>query len=131
QVEIDTELRAAQDIRLTHTLRYQGEIIAATAENIPAAPGVTACSQQSLVVEHPQLWNTDEPNLYQLVTELHPAGAQSDAEAAVIETVTHNVGFRTVVLDPQQGFLLNGRKMKLNGVCEHHDLGALGAAFNL
>ncbi|MDP4090529.1 MAG: glycoside hydrolase family 2 TIM barrel-domain containing protein, partial [Bacillota bacterium] len=39
-------------------------------------------------------------------------------------------GFREIVLDPEHGFKLNGRKMKLNGVCEHHDLGALGAAFN-
>jgi len=33
-------------------------------------------------------------------------------------------------MDPQQGLILNGKKIKLNGVCEHHDLGALGAAFN-
>ncbi len=39
------------------------------------------------------------------------------------------VCIRTIDLDPQEGFRLNGQKMKLNGVCEHHDLGALGVAF--
>lgn len=54
----------------------------------------------------------------------------SSMSGELIETVTHHIGYRTVVLDPQKGFILNGEKIKLNGVCEHHDLGALGAAFN-
>ncbi len=132
QVEIDTELRAAQDVRLAHTLFYKGQTIVATAENVPASPNASTYSRQSLGIEQAHVWSTDEPNLYQLVTELHPDGAAAAAEPIEpIETVTHHVGFRTVVLDPQQGFLLNGNKMKLNGVCEHHDLGALGAAFNM
>lgn len=46
------------------------------------------------------------------------------------EEVNQNIGFRTITLDPDKGFILNGTRMKLKGVCEHHDLGALGAAFN-
>ena len=45
--------------------------------------------------------------------------------------ISQNIGFRTITLDPDKGFFLNGQSMKLNGVCEHHDLGALGAAFNV
>ena len=40
------------------------------------------------------------------------------------------IGFRTMQFDPARGFLLNGRKVRLNGACDHHDLGALGAAFH-
>lgn len=48
----------------------------------------------------------------------------------MLDRVGHNLGFREVVFSPDQGLILNGRKLKLQGVCEHHDLGALGAAFN-
>ena len=54
----------------------------------------------------------------------------SDTEQ-LIECISQNIGFRTITLDPDKGFFLNGQSMKLNGVCEHHDLGALGAAFNV
>lgn len=47
-----------------------------------------------------------------------------------MESIVQRIGFRTIKLDPNEGLFLNGRKMKLNGTCEHHDLGALGAAFN-
>jgi beta-galactosidase len=48
----------------------------------------------------------------------------------IIDTVYNTVGFRTIEFSPENGFFLNGRKIKMNGVCLHHDLGALGAAFN-
>ena len=48
----------------------------------------------------------------------------------VLDRTWQNVGFKEAVLSPQEGLILNGRKLELKGVCEHHDLGALGAAFN-
>ena len=42
----------------------------------------------------------------------------------------YNIGFRDFVFDPEQGFVANGKRVKLHGVCEHHDLGCLGAAFH-
>ncbi|KRE47073.1 hypothetical protein ASG81_09365 [Paenibacillus sp. Soil522] len=58
------------------------------------------------------------------------ADGDANSNREVIETVTKRIGFGEIVLRPDQGFLLNGKKMKLNGVCEHHDLGALGSAFH-
>lgn len=73
-------------------------------------------------VKFPKLWDVEHPNLYILKTELWKDGE-------VIQEEYSQIGFRSIAFDPEQGFLLNGRKVKLNGVCEHHDLGALGAAF--
>ena len=46
-----------------------------------------------------------------------------------MESEEQNIGFRTMEFLPDRGFMLNRRRVKVNGVCEHHDLGALGAAF--
>ena len=73
-------------------------------------------------VKSPNLWDVEHPQLYMLKTELCRDGE-------VLQEEYSQIGFRSIAFDPEQGFLLNGRKVKLNGVCEHHDLGALGAAF--
>ncbi|MET3938243.1 beta-galactosidase [Paenibacillus sp. PvP094] len=131
QVELDTELNMDQNAQLVHTIRYAGQVIATnTAEVAAAASGDTVVTdRQQIVVENPKLWSTDEPNLYELVTELQVADA--DQHLQTLESVSQRIGFRDIQLDPNEGFHLNGVKMKMNGVCEHHDLGALGAAFNL
>ncbi|MGN1148503.1 MAG: glycoside hydrolase family 2 TIM barrel-domain containing protein [Lachnospiraceae bacterium] len=72
-----------------------------------------------LRVENPKIWDAEDPNLYQLEVELDNGDK---------DTVTF--GFREFTFDPEQGFVANGRRVKLHGVCEHHDLGCLGAAFN-
>ncbi len=74
-------------------------------------------------VEGAQLWDIENPVRYLLRTELILDGE-------VIQTQEERPGFRYTRMDPDKGFFLNGRHLKLNGVCEHHDLGALGAAFH-
>lgn len=78
---------------------------------------------QQLRVKRPQLWSTDRPYVYTLKTELI-------IDNKTIDEVETTTGFRSVRFDAATGFWLNGKNMKLNGVCEHHDLGCLGAAFN-
>ncbi|MGD0032141.1 glycoside hydrolase family 2 TIM barrel-domain containing protein [Paenibacillus illinoisensis] len=131
QVELDTELNIDQNAQLVHTIRYAGQVIATNTAAVTAAAGgdTEVTDRQQIVVENPKLWSTDEPNLYELVTELQVTDA--DQHVQTLESVSQRIGFRDVQLDPNEGFHLNGVKMKMNGVCEHHDLGALGAAFNL
>ena len=124
QVEIETELSAVNDLVLTHTLFYQEQIVVSSAQQVTSQPETMVIDMQNFMVKDPLLWSPEQPNLYQLQTELQLTNGE------VIESITQNIGFKTVILDPDQGFILNGTKMKLNGVCEHHDLGALGAAFN-
>ena len=78
---------------------------------------------QKLVVKKPTLWNIENPYLYKLVTRTYAIGRLTD------EYVT-TVGIRSFTFDVKKGFILNGKRVKINGVCNHHDLGALGAAVN-
>ena len=75
----------------------------------------------TLKVDHPRFWNLDSPCLYTLTTKLTDAGK-------VIDESSTNVGIRTLAFDPDKGFALNGKWMKVKGVCLHHDAGTLGAA---
>ncbi|WP_438444078.1 glycoside hydrolase family 2 TIM barrel-domain containing protein [Gorillibacterium sp. sgz5001074] len=126
QVEVDAGLSVHEDVRVIHSIQQGEETIAVSSQRVYAADGPGLANRQTLQVANPQLWSPDEPHLYRLVTRLVKEG--NDQET--IETVSAPLGFRTVEMAPGTGLRLNGKKLKLNGVCEHHDLGALGAAFN-
>lgn len=68
-------------------------------------------------------WGINEPNLYKIVCTLSENGT-------AIQTETITTGFRTTRFDTNEGFFLNDVHIKLKGVCQHHDLGALGSAVN-
>ncbi|MCM1334343.1 MAG: DUF4982 domain-containing protein [Bacteroides sp.] len=70
-----------------------------------------------------KLWDLDAPKLYTLVAEIMKGDETIDREEV-------RFGLRDFRFDPNEGFFLNGRHIKLNGVCLHHDLGSLGAAFH-
>jgi len=125
EVEVDTNMVINEDVRLSHTISYKGQMIVAASVKVKAGADSSIQNRQVLMVKSPDVWSPDEPNLYQLTTRLQPGGKDQE-----IEFLSQNIGFRAINLDPVQGFFLNGNRMKLNGVCEHHDLGALGAAFN-
>ena len=78
---------------------------------------------QEMKVEKPQLWSIENPALYKAVSEVYSSGKLTDS----YET---NFGIRFFHFDPLKGFFLNGKNVKLLGVCQHHDLGCLGAAIN-
>lgn len=75
-----------------------------------------------LKVLSPALWSPDSPSLYRLETVV------SGKDGKYIDGTTTITGIRTTSFDPDKGFFLNGRNMKLKGVCLHHDAGSLGAA---
>lgn len=78
---------------------------------------------QDLNVNNPVLWSTDNPYLYRVVTKVMAGSDISD----LYETVT---GIRSFTFESDRGFILNGKPVKILGVCDHHDLGCLGAAIN-
>ena len=79
--------------------------------------------KSTITVSNPKLWSCETPYIYTLRTEVSSGGR-------VVDTYETTTGFRSFRFDPETGFWLNGRNMKLNGVCEHHDFGCLGAALN-
>ncbi|HEX8070247.1 MAG TPA: beta-galactosidase GalB [Pyrinomonadaceae bacterium] len=98
-------------------------VAASEAARVSLDAGARRTVDASLRVLRPKLWDTRRPNLYAAVTTLALGGKTVD----VYETV---FGVRTIKFDAARGFLLNGERVRLNGVCNHHDLGALGAALN-
>ena len=76
-----------------------------------------------IAVKDPVLWDITKPELYRVAVIVMQGTTVTDR----YET---NFGFRTLNFTARDGFLLNGRRVEVNGVCNHHDLGALGAAFN-
>ena len=121
QLIIDSEVLADGpfNAEITHTLLDGNGKQVASCRGETAADGLFTLDIQGI---QPRLWDTDDPYLYTLVSELK-------AEHAV-HTVSQRIGFRTAEMDTEKGFLLNGRPVKLHGVCLHHDLGALGSAVN-
>ncbi|MEO7581009.1 MAG: glycoside hydrolase family 2 TIM barrel-domain containing protein, partial [Massilia sp.] len=79
---------------------------------------------QTLKVASPQLWSPRAPQRYVAVTTVTEKGKTVD----VVETP---FGIRTIAFEADRGFVLNGERLPIQGVCMHHDLGALGTAFNL
>lgn len=128
-VHIDTEIHIQPDniipnLRLRHTIfnadqaivkqqEYKAHDLHTPTMHVPA----------QLILDHPRLWDTQDPYLYTLKSEL----LQGDN---VVDEEYQTFGFRTFRLDPQHGLFLNNRSLKINGVCQHHDLGCLGAAVN-
>ena len=74
-------------------------------------------------VDHPKRWDLSRPNLYVAITTV-------EQDHRPLDRCETPFGIRTIQFTPDQGFLLNGQRVQIQGVCDHHDLGALGAALN-
>ncbi len=78
---------------------------------------------QTLIVENPELWDIKQPNLYKAVSKLYK-------DDRLVDEYNTTFGIRTIEVVADEGFYLNGRLVKFQGVCLHHDLGPLGGAVN-
>ena len=87
------------------------------------AVGKATGAKSVIKVGKPKLWSCESPYIYTVRTEIVQNGK-------VVDTYETTTGFRTFKFDAAKGFSLNGKSMKINGVCQHHDLGCLGAAIN-
>ena len=77
--------------------------------------------EQSIQVDNPLLWTPETPNLYQ-------AQVRIEQNKKTVENIKTNFGIRSIKFTTENGFQLNGKMVKLNGGCVHHDNGCLGAA---
>jgi beta-galactosidase len=91
--------------------------------DLKAVPNSTTEGALSAEVRQPKLWSVKNPARYLAVVTLSEGGK-------VIERYETPFGIRTIKFTADNGFLLNGQRVPLNGVCDHHDLGALGSAIN-
>ena len=124
KVVVNTEFVSAKKGALaaeTTIFNQQGERVAHT--NTKATAYTTDKITSEMYIDKPRLWDIGAPNLYKAVTKLYEDGQLKDE-------VTTTFGVRTIELKPNDGLYLNNRKIKIQGVCMHHDLGPLGAAVN-
>ena len=117
-VTLDIDLQKTVDevraedlgVKVRTDILYHGDIVA------------TVYGQQAEVtVKDPQLWSPEQPNLYIARTRVMNG-------KKILDEVNTRFGFRTISYTPEKGFQLNGETRKFKGVCNHHDLGPLGAA---
>ena len=120
-VEVQKHVEASGKLEVkTSLFDAEGKEVAKASRKI--ADGKVGMAKETLTlrVNKPNRWDLDTPYLYTLKTELL-------ADGKLIDAAETNVGLRTLEFDPNKGFALNGRWMKVKGVCLHHDAGVLGA----
>ena len=104
--------------------RATGDPVAVSeGQTIALHDGYTGISVATIKVLSPHLWSVDSPERYQVETSVR-LGEQ------LFDRVETTFGIRSAVFTADQGFLLNGKRVQIQGVCMHHDLGALGSAIN-
>jgi beta-galactosidase/beta-glucuronidase len=117
--ETPAEARAAL---VTSILNDRAEEVASVKSEEPVTAGKDCTFAQQVTVPHPSLWSPEHPSLYTAVGRVYLDGQVVDEQRTTF-------GIRTFYFSPGKGLVLNGRPIKMKGVCIHHDLGALGAAF--
>ncbi len=124
---LQVELNLVNHLSTTKKLKVQYELIdplgkvvafKSASENILA--NEKRVFKSNLNVSKPQLWSVESPQLYQLKTKIFDNNK-------LIDSSTVNTGFRKFTFDPNKGFALNDKWMKVKGICFHHDAGVLGA----
>ena len=100
-----------------------GTVVSEQKQTSQVAANANTTVVQDLKISSPHLWSVDNPYLYKAVTEIYK-------DNTLQQSYTNNVGIRYYHFDADKGFSLNGKSMKILGVCDHHDLGCLGSALN-
>jgi beta-galactosidase len=113
---------AGKSVTVTQTiLDAQGGAVASNEETRELAASAENTLSQTLRIPNPERWSPDSPNLYTLRTELRDGKRLADRYETPL-------GVREVRFDPDKGLFVNGVNLKMKGMCNHHDLGPLGAA---
>ncbi|MFD2934722.1 sugar-binding domain-containing protein [Spirosoma flavum] len=102
-------------------INSKGKPVANAQQPVSIPAGGKADATLSFTVTNPLLWSIEHPDLYKLMVTVNANGKPLDNQ-------TETVGFRSFRFDKDKGFFLNGKNMKLKGVCIHDDAGALGVA---
>jgi len=126
EVAVSTTLRNSYDTAKLATVTQtiiaaDGKEVASTADRIELAAGQERVLDQALAIANPALWSPDSPSLYTVRTGVRDG-------MVVLDCYETPLGLREARFDPERGLLLNGTKVIMKGMCEHQDLGPLGAA---
>ena len=123
--DVQNQATASQTVTLNSILLDNTGVVVATGNSTSSllTAGTTGTLNTNITVNSPTLWSLENPNLYTLKTFVIN-------NALKVDSFSSTVGFRNAVFDPNTGFSLNGKNIKIHGVCMHQDLGSLGSAQN-
>ncbi len=126
EVEIDLNPLTIREVELlSQLLDADGKVVGEATVACQAVPGRITEAEQEMTLQQPHLWDIDTPYLYMVRSIVKDA-----LTGEVLDTYDTPIGIRSFEFTADKGFFLNGRQVKINGVCQHHDLGCLGAAVN-
>lgn len=125
-VKLQTEINNRQDKAEALDIKTQifnpnGQLVSSKRQTLMVKAKQTATLNRELTIENPNLWDIDAPNLYTASTQIYK-GEQ------LLDSIKTQFGVRYFKNDPNKGFYLNGRNIKIKGVNLHHDAGLVGAA---
>jgi beta-galactosidase len=129
QAQVKVEVRIESPAKTTGNAVVKTQIFDAANKLVDSSSqtvkltGATQVTKQ-IEVTNPILWSDQQPYLYSVQTEVL-------LKNKVVDRYVTSLGIRSFTFDADRGFALNGKELKIRGVCNHHDLGALGAAFNV
>jgi beta-galactosidase len=131
EANVDNNSTAAAHVNATTALfalkpdgtRFGEAVAVLSASGIEIASGKSVVSTATFTIGKPKLWSIEHPNRYVAVTRL-------EVEGKTVDQVETPFGIRSIEFNADRGFLLNGERLRIQGVCDHHDLGALGSALN-
>ncbi|HMM01767.1 MULTISPECIES: sugar-binding domain-containing protein [unclassified Dysgonomonas] len=132
--EEKAEIKIVTNIRNTETTSQNADIysilvdakgreLTQTNRKIAITAQSNGETEQSINIDNPILWSVENPYLYKIITQIKQNGK-------IVDEYETPVGIRYFSFDAEKGFFLNGKSVKIKGVCNHHDLGCLGAAVN-
>ena len=123
RTEVNNHGKVSGSARVTSTiLDPTGKPVGKVATAVASIPeGGEQTYEQTMGVKRPLLWSLEQRNLYKLVTEV-------SAQGEIVDRYETPFGIRTMQFDPQKGFFLNGKSVKVKGTCNHQDHAGLGAA---
>lgn len=124
-VQVRVLSSSTKEVKVVNTIiDASGKAVASASALVSVSPDSESVSEMDIALADPHVWDIDDPYLYAMVTEIWLGEELADRYETVF-------GVRAFEFDAEKGFILNGRKVVINGVCLHHDFGCLGAAFNV
>lgn len=121
--EIKNDSDAPQNCDITHTVfdNSGARVATTTPAAVTIGPWGRTEVSQSIAIAHPSLWSLEQPNLYRASTVVNSAGTTADRHDT-------SFGIRSVRFDPDSGFFLNDKPVKIKGTCNHQDHAGVGSA---
>lgn len=123
ETTLKNQYNSSKSAVVTTTIFKNNTKVTSATQNITIAANSSQIQNQDIIVENPILWSVEKPEQYTAVTLI-------SIENKIIDEYKTAFGIRNFKFDLNKGFILNGKQVKIKGVCMHHDLGPLGSAIN-